>query len=96
MRSRWYLSFKLNYRDLVNMMSERGIGLAHTTILRWLGDHDSADFEVSVAGTDTAQHCRGPLRGGRDTYIKREGRMDALVVLHLLPTPGVGRVGDGG
>lgn len=33
---RWYLSFKLNFRDLVSMMSERGISLAHTTILRWL------------------------------------------------------------
>jgi len=27
---RWYLSFKLSYRDLVSMMSERGIRLAHT------------------------------------------------------------------
>jgi len=32
---RWYLSFKLSSRDLVQMMSERGIVLAHTTILRW-------------------------------------------------------------
>ena len=31
---RWYLSYKLSYRDLVAMMGERGIGLAHTTILR--------------------------------------------------------------
>jgi len=31
---RWYLSFKLSYRDLVSMMSERGISLAQTTILR--------------------------------------------------------------
>jgi transposase-like protein len=29
---RWYLSFKLSSRDLVQMMSERGIVLAHTTI----------------------------------------------------------------
>ena len=29
---RWYLSFKLSFRDLVAMMGERGIGLAHTTI----------------------------------------------------------------
>ena len=27
---RWYLSFKLSYRDLVVMMGERGIDLAHT------------------------------------------------------------------
>jgi transposase-like protein len=29
---RWYLSYKLSSRDLVEMMSERGIALAHTTI----------------------------------------------------------------
>ena len=33
---RWYLAFKLSSRDLVQMMAERGIGLAHTTILRWV------------------------------------------------------------
>jgi transposase-like protein len=32
---RWYLSYKLSSRDLVAMMSERGLDLAHTTILRW-------------------------------------------------------------
>ncbi len=33
---RWYLSFKLSSRDLVRMMAERGVVLAHTTILRWV------------------------------------------------------------
>ena len=33
---RWYLAFKLSSRDLVQMMAERGIALAHTTILRWV------------------------------------------------------------
>src|SRR5438445_12865664 len=33
---RWYLSFKLSSRDLVQMMTERGIVVAHTTILRWV------------------------------------------------------------
>jgi transposase-like protein len=32
----WYLAFKLSSRDLVQMMAERGIELAHTTILRWV------------------------------------------------------------
>ena len=41
---RWYLSFKLSYRDLVSMMSERGIRLAHTTILRWV-QHYTPEFE---------------------------------------------------
>ncbi len=33
---RWCLSFQLSSRDLVQMMSERGIALAHMTILRWV------------------------------------------------------------
>ncbi len=49
---RWYLSFKLSSRDLVQMMSERGIGLAHTTILRWVQRYvpdfgSSPDFTAS-------------------------------------------------
>ena len=33
---RWYITYKLSYRDLQDMMAERGIDLAHTTILRWV------------------------------------------------------------
>jgi transposase-like protein len=33
---RWYLRYKLSLRDLVEMMAERGVALAHTTILRWV------------------------------------------------------------
>jgi transposase-like protein len=30
---RWYITYRLNYRDLVAMMAERGIVVSHTTIL---------------------------------------------------------------
>lgn len=33
---RWYLRYKLSFRDLVEMMAERGLHLAHTTIMRWV------------------------------------------------------------
>jgi transposase-like protein len=33
---RWYISYRLSYRDLVEMMAERGVVVAHTTILRWV------------------------------------------------------------
>jgi transposase-like protein len=32
---RWYISYKLSYRDLTEMMAERGVAVAHTTLLRW-------------------------------------------------------------
>ena len=33
---RWYLRFKLSLRDLVEILAERGLSLAHTTIMRWV------------------------------------------------------------
>jgi transposase-like protein len=33
---RWYVTYKLSYRDLVGMMAERGVNVSHTTILRWV------------------------------------------------------------
>src|SRR6202140_4465604 len=33
---RWYITFKLSFRGLVQMIAERGITLCHTTILRWV------------------------------------------------------------
>src|SRR5215204_4146123 len=33
---RWYITYKLSYRDLVEMMAERGVAVSHTTILRWV------------------------------------------------------------
>jgi len=33
---RWYLRYALSYRDLGEMMAERGLSVAHTTIFRWV------------------------------------------------------------
>ena len=41
---RWYLRFRLSFRDLVEMMAERGLSMAHTTIMRWV-HHDASEFE---------------------------------------------------
>src|SRR5258707_8869117 len=41
---RWYLRFKLSFRDLVEMMAERALSLVHTTIMRWV-HHYAPEFE---------------------------------------------------
>src|SRR5215469_13373459 len=41
---RWYLRFKLSLRDLVEMMAERGLTMAHTTIMCWV-QHYTPEFE---------------------------------------------------
>jgi transposase-like protein len=67
---RWYLRFKLSLRDLVEMMAERGLSLAHTTIMRWVR-HYTPEFEK--------RWRRYALAVGRswrvdETYVKIRGK----------------------
>src|SRR6202521_3289311 len=71
---RWYLSYKLSYRDLVAMMNERGIGLAHTTILRWV-QHYTPEFEKQWKRY--ARSVGGSWRCD-ETYIKVKGAWQYL------------------
>ena len=36
---RWYVRYGLSYRDLEEMMVERGLRVDHTTIYRWVQDY---------------------------------------------------------
>src|SRR5271165_192106 len=67
---RWYLTFKLSSRDLVQMMAERGIALAHTTISRWVQRY-VPDFEKRWN-----QYARAVGDSWRvdETYIKVKGQ----------------------
>ena len=71
---RWYRSFKLSSRDLVQMMSERGIGLAHTTILRWVQRYVP---EFEKRWNQYARAVSGSWRCD-ETYIKVKGRWTYL------------------
>ena len=62
---RWYLTFKLSSRDLVQMMAERGIALAHTTILG--GGKDSSKMH-----TDRPREPKMALPGGATGRKKLE------------------------
>jgi transposase-like protein len=33
---RWYINYRLSYRDLVELMADRGVAVSHTTIMRWV------------------------------------------------------------
>jgi transposase, IS6 family len=63
---RWYLRYALSYRDLEEMMRERGLCIDHTTIFRW----------VQRYAPGLEQRCRPHLKACNDswrvdeTYIK--------------------------
>src|SRR5215510_13777065 len=33
---RWYVTYKLSYRSVCDLMAERGVTVVHTTVLRWV------------------------------------------------------------
>ena len=71
---RWYLRFKLNFRDLVEMMAERGISLAHTTIMRWIARY-VPEFEKRW----NRFACRvGTSWRVDETYVKIKGKWTYL------------------
>jgi hypothetical protein len=67
---RWYLRFKLSFRDLVEMMAERGLFQAHTTIMRWI-QHYVPEFEKRR--NRFARQAGGSWRVD-ETYVKIKGR----------------------
>jgi len=66
---RWYLRYSLSYRDLEEMMVERGLAVDHTTIYRW----------VQSYAPMLEKKCRTKLKPTNDswrvdeTYIKVKG-----------------------
>ncbi|MBT5953382.1 IS6 family transposase [bacterium] len=71
---RWYLSCRLSYRVLVYIMDERGLKIAHTTILRWVFRF-SNELKHKVR-----PHLRKTLTSWKldKTYIKVKGKWTYL------------------
>ncbi|WP_420851906.1 IS6 family transposase [Paenibacillus allorhizoplanae] len=71
---RWYLKYSLSYRDIVEMMGERGLKISHTTIMRW----------VHEFGPEIDKRIRSYLNPSNDswrtdeTYIKVKGQWKYL------------------
>lgn len=67
---RWYLRYNLSFRDLVEMMEERGLSIAHTTIMRWVHQY----------GPELDERIRRHLKTTNDswrvdeTYVKVKGQ----------------------
>ena len=60
---RWYITYKLSYRDLVQMMAERRINVSHITILRWVQRY-VPEFEKKWSRhAQPVGHARGEWMG---------------------------------
>src|SRR5919106_4124816 len=67
---RWYLRFRLSYRDLASIAAEMGVSVAPSTILRWVirytGEFISrwAPFEMAVGRSWRADETYIKVKGG--------------------------------
>lgn len=67
---RWYLRYALSYRDLQEMMAERGLSVSHTTIFRWV-QHYAPEIDRR-----SRPHLKATNDSWRvdETYVKVGGR----------------------
>ena len=78
---RWYLRFKLSLRDLVEIMVERGLSMAHTTIMRWVQRRS-----LRNAGADLPEQSAG--HGGSTRHTSRSEASGAACIV-----PSIGPAG---
>jgi len=71
---RWYLEYKLSYRDISRMMAERRISVDPATIFRWVQRY-APEFEKQW---QRYAHLIGPSWRVDETYIKVKGEWTYL------------------
>ena len=66
---RWYLRYSLSYRDLEEMMAERGLSVDHVTIWRWVQHY------APILNQRLRRELRHPNRSWRvdETYVRVAG-----------------------
>ncbi len=66
---RWYLRFGLSYRDVEELLAERGIEVDHVTVYRWV-QRFAPEFAQAARAR---QHVVGDRWHVDETYLKTEG-----------------------
>src|SRR2546428_10357337 len=66
---RWYLRFGLSYRDVEELLAERGIEVDHVTVYRWV-HRFAAEFAEAAAAR---RHIVGDRWHVDETYLKVGG-----------------------
>ena len=67
---RWYLRFGLSYRDVEELLAERGVEVDHTTLFRWVRRFTPLFIEAARP----VRHTPGDRSCVDETYVQVLGR----------------------
>jgi hypothetical protein len=85
---RWYLSYGLSYRDVEELLSERGIEVDHVTVYRWVQTFTS---ELFINAVRPARHVAEDQWFVDETYVKVAGSVDIRLPSNRSARPGYRR-----
>lgn len=66
----WYLRYGLSYRDVEELLAERGIGVDHVTVYRWV----QRFTPLLIDAARPCRHAAGDRWFVDETYVKVAGR----------------------
>ena len=67
---RWYLRYGLSYRDVEELLAERGVDVDHVTVFRWV----QRFTPLFADAARPARHAAGDRWFVDETYVKVAGR----------------------
>ena len=71
---RWYLRYGLSYRDVEELLAERGIAVDHVTVYRWV----QRFTPLFLNAARPCRHAAGDRWFVDETYVKVAGRWTYL------------------
>ena len=85
---RWYLRYALSYRDVEELLAERGVEADHVTAYRWV----QRFTPLFVDAARPLRHATGDQWFVDETYVKVAGHLDQEAEVAVLdPSTGTGR-----
>jgi hypothetical protein len=68
-----YLRFTLSYRDVEDLLAERGLDISYETVRRWVLKFGSFDRPLAAAAPTAAERPMAPRRCVTNTSSENEG-----------------------
>jgi len=81
---RWYLRYGLSYRDVEELLAERGVIVDHVTVYRWV---QTFTFEF-IDAAHSSRHAVGDRWFADETYVKDLRPVDLPVPSNRPARPG--------